>query len=64
MKVIKWRSYTDKKDTVEALMSKDVYLKILENPFFLSLLSYNVSAAESPNFKVIDRDMTKYMIIK
>jgi len=43
MKVIKWRSYTDKKDIVDMLVSKNSYIKILQIPFFLSLLSSNIS---------------------
>jgi len=29
MKVIRWRSYTDKKDVVEVLVGKSSYLKVL-----------------------------------
>jgi hypothetical protein len=64
MKVVKSKSYTDKKDIIESLVDNKQYLKILENPFFLSLYCANLSGLDSATYKPKDNDLTKYSILK
>ena len=64
MKVVKCRSYTDKKDIVESVVDNKKYVKVLENPFYLSLYSSYLSSVDAANYKPQDQDVTIYSILK
>jgi hypothetical protein len=64
MKVVKCKSYTDKKDLVETLVENKRYLSILENPLYLSLYSNYLTSVDGSSYKPKDRELTKYSILK
>ena len=64
MKVVKCKSYTDKKDIVESIVDNKQFVKILKNPFYLSLYSEYLSGVASSSYKPADRQINKYSILK
>lgn len=64
MKVVKSKSYTDKKDLVETLVENKKYIKILQNPLYLSLYSNYVSSVDGSSYQPKDRELTQYSILK
>jgi hypothetical protein len=63
-KTIKNQSFTGKKEVVDRLLENPNYVKILSNPFYLSLYSTFLSRVDCAVYVIRERDLTKYMILK
>lgn len=64
MKVVKFKSYTDKKDIVDTVVDNKKFTKILENPFYLSIYSQFLTGVDSSSYKPTENEFTRYSMLK
>ena len=64
MKVLKNQSFSAKKDVIDKLIENPALLKVLTNPFYLSLYAASLSRIDCTNYQPTERDINKYMILK
>ena len=64
MKVVNQQSYTAKKNLIDKLLENPKFIKILSNPFYLSLYAAFLCRSDCENHELRECDLTKYMILK